>query len=73
MHNVKIQYLTDEEGNKKAVMIPIDEWKKFERQFLELMEYASFKSDIRSAFTEVQEILKGNKKKQTLKNFLDEC
>jgi hypothetical protein len=73
MHNVKIQYVTDEEGNKKAVMIPIEEWKKVEKQFLELAEYASLDSDLRAAFMEVQEMMKGNKKGQTLKEFLDEC
>jgi hypothetical protein len=73
MHNVKIQYVTDEEGNKKAVMIPIEEWKKVEKQFLELIEYASLDSDLRAAFMEVQEMIKGNKKGQTLKAFLDEC
>ena len=73
MHNVKIQYVTDENGNKKAVMIPIEEWKKVEKQFLELIECASFDSDIKAAFKEVGEIIKGNKKGQTLKDFLDEC
>lgn len=73
MHNVKIQYVTDKEGNKKAVMIPIDEWKKVEKQFLELIVYASLDSDLRTAFIEVQEMIKGNKKRQTLKEFLDEC
>jgi hypothetical protein len=73
MHNVKIQYVTDEEGNKKAVMIPIEEWKKVEKQFLELTEYASLDSDLRAAFMEVQEMMKGNKKGQTFKEFLDEC
>ena len=73
MHNVKIQYVTDEEGNKKAVMIPIEEWKKVEKQFLEITEYASLDSDLRAAFMEVQEMMKGNKKGQTFKEFLDEC
>jgi hypothetical protein len=73
MHNVKIQYVTDEEGNKKAVMIPIEEWKKVEKQFLELIEYASLDSDLRAAFMEIQEMIKGTKKGQTLKEFLDEC
>jgi hypothetical protein len=73
MHNVKIQYVTDEEGNKKAVMIPIEEWKKVEKQFLELTEYAYLDSDLRAAFMEVQEMMKGNKKGQTFKEFLDEC
>lgn len=73
MHNVKIQYVTDEDGNKKAVMIPIEEWKKVEKQFLELIEYASLDSDLRTAFMEVQEMIKGTKKGQTLKEFLDEC
>ena len=73
MHNVKIQYVTDEEGNKKAVMIPIEEWKKVEKQFLELAVYASLDSDLRAAFMEVQEMMKGNKKGQTFKEFLDEC
>ena len=54
-------------------MIPIEEWKKVEKQFLEITEYASLDSDLRAAFMEVQEMMKGNKKGQTFKEFLDEC
>ncbi len=72
MHNVKIQYVTDEEGNKKTVMIPKEEWKKVEKQFLERIEFTSLNSNLRAAFLEVQEMIKGNKKGQTLEEFLDE-
>ena len=73
MNNVKIQYVTDENGKKRAVMIPIEEWNKIEKHFLELMQYVSLDNDLRTAFEEVQQIIKGRKKGQTLKEFLDEC
>lgn len=38
---MKIEYLIDEKGNQKAVVIPISEWKKF------FSEYNSLKNEIK--------------------------
>ena len=73
MRDLKIQYVTDSEGNKKAVMIPIEEWKKLEKHFEELMQYLSLKSQLKEAYSEVKEIQKGNKSKFSLNDFLNEC
>ena len=72
MQNVKIQYVTDEQGNKQAVMIPIKEWEKLEKQFQELIEYSSLKNGLKEAFLELKEIMKGNKKGKSAKDFLNE-
>ena len=50
-------------------MIPIEEWIKIEAQLQELMEYASIISGLKEAFTELREILKGNKKGENAKVF----
>jgi hypothetical protein len=73
MQNIEIQYLTDAEGNKKAVMISIEEWNKIEAQFNELIQYTTLKSGLKEAFLEVKDIIAGKKKGQSLKDFLNEC
>lgn len=73
MQNIKIQYITDAKGNEKAVIIPIKEWKKIETQLQEVLQYATFKSGLKEAFIELQEILKCNKKVENAKDFLNEC
>jgi hypothetical protein len=73
MRDLKIQYVTDSEGIKKAVMIPIEEWEKLEKHFEELMQYLAMKSQLKGAYNEVKEIQKGNKAKVSLNDFLNEC
>ena len=69
MRDLKIQYVTNSEGIKKAVMIPIEEWEKLK----ELMQYLAMKSQLKGAYNEVKEIQKGNKAKVSLNDFLNEC
>ena len=66
MQDIKIEYIKDAEGNEKAVMIPIEEWKKIEAHLEEVLQYASIKSGLKDAFLELREILKGNKTNQTI-------
>lgn len=73
MQNIEVQYITDAEGNKKAVMIPIEEWEKIKAQFNELIQYTTLKSKLKEAFLEVKDIIAEKKKGQSLKDFLDEC
>jgi len=73
MRDLKIQYVTDSDGNKKAVMIPIEEWERLGKHFEELMQYLLLKSQLKEAYSEVKEIKKGNKSKISLNDFLNEC
>ena len=73
MMDINIQYIKDELGNEKAVVIPIEEWKKIESNLQELLQYASMKSGLKESFLELKEIVKGNKKGKSAKDFLNEC
>lgn len=72
MNKVKIQYVTDPEGIRKAVMIPIDEWERIEAQINTLLEYDLLKENLKKGFSEVKEIISGKAKAKSAKDFLDE-
>lgn len=72
MNKVKIQYVTDPEGNRKAVMITIEEWERIEEQIRALLEYGSLKDSLKQGFLEVKEIISGKEKAKSAKDFLDE-
>ncbi len=73
MRQLNIQYVTDSDGKKKAVLIPIEEWESLEKHFEELMQYLALKSQVKEAYSEVKEIQKGNIEKISLNDFLNEC
>lgn len=68
-----IEFVTDESGNKRAVLIPLTEWEKIQVDLNELLEYRTMKESLKSAFSQVREIKQGELPKKTLKRFLDEC
>jgi len=72
MNKVKIQYVTDPEGIRKAVMIPIEEWERIEVQINALLEYDSLKENLKKGFSEVKEIITGKAIGKSAKDFLDE-
>jgi len=72
MNKVKIQYVTDPEGIRKAVMIPIEEWERIEAQIKAILEYGSLKENLKQGFLEVKEIISGKEKAKSAKDFLDE-
>ncbi len=42
---MKIEYLTDENGNQKAVVIPISDWKKFFSEYTHLKSEAKVENN----------------------------
>lgn len=70
--NINIQYLTDQEGKKTAVLIPIEDWLDLSSNLSEFLEYQSMKSNLTSAFEEVEEMKKGKQEKILLTDFLKE-
>lgn len=70
--NINIQYLTDQDGNKTAVLIPIADWLDLSSNLSEFLEYQSMKSNLTGAFEEVEEMKKGNQEKVLLTDFLKE-
>jgi hypothetical protein len=66
---LSIQYITDEDGQKTAAVIPIDEWLEYSK-FVE--QYTSIKNSIRRGLQEVQDIKSGKIIPQSVEDFLDE-
>ena len=70
--NNNIQYLTDESGNKTAVLIPINEWKTINQKMFDFMKLLNFKKSIDTGFQEVADVKNGKIPRVSLKEFLDE-
>lgn len=70
--NINIQYLMDQNGNKTAVLIPIEDWLNISNNFVEFLEYQDLKSNLVSAYEEVESMIKGNQEKILLTDFLEE-
>ena len=71
--NLSIQYVTDQDGNKQAVLIPIKEWQHLQNELKSLREYLQLRDNLSRAFIEMKEIRNGKLPKTSLKSFLDEC
>jgi len=57
--NINIEYVTDKLGNKKAVQIALEQWKKIEQALKSLNDFRNMKSSLKSAFVEVGQMRKG--------------
>jgi len=71
--NISIQFVTDKAGKKEAVLIPIKEWEKLQKEIRELLEYHSLKDSLFTAFREIKGIKLGKLPKTSLSSFLNEC
>ena len=60
---IPVQYVNDEDGNVKAIQVPITEWKKGQA--------LSLKADLSEAFEQVARLRKTRGSKETLKEFLN--
>lgn len=69
---IDFQYLTDKDGNKTAVIIPINDWANICENITEFDTYDSFKTKMEAAFEEVEEMKKGNRPKVSLGEFIKE-
>jgi len=65
---VSVNYLTDEEGKKTGVVIPIADWLEIKK----LVEYNSLKDDFLHAFQEMHEMRNGIKPKLSLNDVINE-
>lgn len=73
MENILLQYMTDVEGNKTAVVIPIAQWRKLLEEFNALREYQTLEERLHSSVEQMLRIKEGTLPKRTLSSFLDEC
>lgn len=71
--NLSIQFVTDENGNKQAVLIPIKEWNSLQKELQSLREYQRMKENLSHAFMEMKKIRSGKLPRTSLKSFLDDC
>ena len=73
MGKMNIEFVIDEFGNKKAVLIPFQEWEQFKKEVQAFFECKEQKESLKKAFIEVEKIKKGELPKRTMQQFLDEC
>lgn len=71
--NLPVQYLTDEAGNKQAVVVPFGEWQKILQALNELADLQALSKSLNTAFHEVEAIKQGKIARTTLSDFLNEC
>ena len=69
---MKVQYLNDSEGVVHAVQIPVNEWEKIVSKINKYDALLKIRSNLKSAFSEVEKMKKGKIEKQTLSQFLNE-
>jgi len=67
---IPVQYVNDEDGNVKAIQVPISEWQKVLTKLKKYEQALSLKSDLQEAFKHVAQLRRIKGAKQTLKEFL---
>lgn len=68
---IPVQYVNDENGNVKAIQVPITEWKKVLTKLKKYEQALSLKTDLSEAFEQVARLRKTQGSKETLKEFLN--
>ena len=68
---IPVQYVNDEDGNVKAIQVPITEWKKVLTKLKKHEQALSLKADLSEAFEQVARLRKTRGSKETLKEFLN--
>lgn len=70
---MNIQYITDEKGRHKAVIIPIKDWEEMKKENERIKNKLAVLNGVADALEEVQEIKEGKRQKgRTLRDFLNE-
>ncbi len=67
-----IQYIIDNDGHKKSVIVPFKQWEEMNQRYQKLNNKVQILTGITEAMKEVKQSRKSGKKLQTLRNFLDE-
>jgi len=65
---ITLNYLTDEEGKKTSVIIPIEDWIELEKT----LTYIALKEDLLQAFQQMHEIKKGTQPRLSLNDVINE-
>lgn len=72
MEDLELQYIIDKEGNRWGVIVLMKDWEKLQQEFNEFLKYKAFKSSLKSALKEVEDIKNNKVKPVTAKEFLNE-
>ena len=67
---IALKYVSDSDGKTQSVQLPVTEWEKLLAKLKKYEQTLKIKSDFTEAFDQVAQLRK--KKKQTLKDFLNE-
>ena len=70
---LSLQFLTDGNGHKRAVLIPIEEWQDLQAELRLLNEFKQMKASLTEGFREMKGIRRGKLNRTSLNSFLDEC
>jgi len=68
-----VQYITNQSGEKQAVIVPIEDWLSLQKQLESLQKQTLLYDDISESMREAIQMEQGNKPTQTLMEFLDDC
>ncbi|MCB9187615.1 MAG: hypothetical protein H6601_12825 [Flavobacteriales bacterium] len=68
-----VQYIVDDEGKKKSVIIPFEEWEKQRKKLDALQNKLDVFQTIAEGVSEMKEAKKKRKELKNLSDFLDEC
>ena len=68
----KIKYITDEKGEKTAVVVPLSQWKTMSENIEEFEEYIKVKNSLNKGFKEVKEIESGEVEGKSLSSYINE-
>jgi len=70
---MNIQYITDEKGRHKAVIIPIKEWEEMRKEHKKIKNKLDALNGLADSLREIEDIKAGKKNKgRTLSEFLHE-
>ena len=67
-----IQYVSDSEGKTQSVQLPLADWEKLLAMLIKNEQTLKIKSDLKEAFAQVSQLRRSKRKKQTLKDFLND-
>ncbi len=67
-----LQYITNLQGIKQAVIVPFDEWQALHNELVKLRAYLQFYDNLAISLQEALAMDKNTQKQQTLSDFLDE-
>jgi|GEM_PF-588025 hypothetical protein len=68
----KASYVIDNHGEKISVQISVKDWKNLISDYKRMRNLLLMKKKLKNAFSEVRQIQNGQKKSQTLSEFLNE-